>query len=372
MTRHAQPHDQDPAVQGLQVYVVGGAVRDGLLGLTPGDRDWVVVGATPQDMARRGFIPVGGDFPVFLHPVTKEEFALARTERKTAQGYQGFSFHTGPDVTLEDDLTRRDLTVNAIACDGQGRLIDPMDGAADVRARVLRHVAAAFCEDPVRILRLARFAARFPDFTVADETLAVCRSMVQSGEVDALVAERVWKEMARGLMALRPSRMLDVLRVCGALPRVAPELHDDAGLAARVDQAAAADLPLAARYAALCLHSPQREALGRRWRVPAVCADYARLLPEVLGGAHAAHAADRLALIEKADGLRKPERFLELIQAAATVAPAAVDVPGWQRTLDTVRGVDAGAIAQGLAHDPKGIKAAVHAARLAALSSEPT
>ena len=189
----------DPAVQGLQAYVVGGAVRDQMLGLPAGDRDWVVVGSTPEEMSRRGFVPVGGDFPVFLHPRTKEEYALARTERKSGRGYQGFTFYTGADVTLEQDLLRRDLTVNAMALTPDGALVDPLDGASDLKARVFRHVGEAFSEDPVRILRLARFAARFGDFTVADETMALCRGMVEDGEVDALVPERVCKEVARGM-----------------------------------------------------------------------------------------------------------------------------------------------------------------------------
>ncbi|WP_042996349.1 tRNA CCA-pyrophosphorylase, partial [Bordetella bronchiseptica] len=256
----------DPGVAGLRVYIVGGAVRDDLLGLPAGDRDWVVVGATPEDMARRGFIPVGGDFPVFLHPRTKEEYALARTERKSGRGYKGFTFYTGADVTLEQDLQRRDLTVNAIARTPQGELVDPLDGVADVRARVLRHVGEAFAEDPVRILRLGRFAARFGDFSIAPETMQLCRRMVEAGEADALVPERVWKEVSRGLMAQAPSRMLDVLARAGALARVMPELHDDAAVRAEIDRAAAEGLPLAGRYALLCRHTPERDALGRRLR----------------------------------------------------------------------------------------------------------
>src|SRR5690606_27072326 len=189
----------DPAIQGLKVYVVGGAVRDELLGLPPGDRDWVVVGSTPEEMAARGFLPVGGDFPVFLHPVSKEEYALARTERKSGRGYKGFTFHTGPDVTLEDDLRRRDLTVNAIARAPDGSLVDPWSGRRDIEQKVLRHVGEAFAEDPVRLLRLARFAARFGAFSIAPETMSLCRRLVDEGEVDALVPERVWREVAKGL-----------------------------------------------------------------------------------------------------------------------------------------------------------------------------
>jgi tRNA nucleotidyltransferase (CCA-adding enzyme) len=208
----------------MKTYVVGGAVRDELLGLAVKDRDWVVVGATPEQMLAQGFQQVGRDFPVFLHPQSHEEYALARTERKTAPGYTGFVVHASPGVTLEDDLLRRDLTINAIAKDEAGQLIDPHGGRADIAARVMRHVSPAFAEDPVRILRVARFAARFADFSVAPETLALMRDMVAAGEVDALVPERVWQELARGLMEEKPSRMFEVLRACGALRRLLPEL----------------------------------------------------------------------------------------------------------------------------------------------------
>ena len=207
----------------MKIYAVGGSVRDELLGLPVTDRDYVVVGATPTEMVKLGYKPVGRDFPVFLHPTTKEEYALARTERKTARGYHGFEFHAAPDVTLEDDLARRDLTINAIARDDAGNLIDPFGGAADLKARVLRHVGPAFAEDPVRILRVARFAARF-GFTIAPATLEQMRHMVVDGEADALVAERVWQELARGLMEQRPSRMFEVLAECGALAAILPEL----------------------------------------------------------------------------------------------------------------------------------------------------
>ena len=189
----------------LKIYCVGGAVRDRLLGLPVQDRDWVVVGSTPEEMAARGFQPVGKDFPVFLHPKTHEEYALARTERKTAPGYKGFIVHASPDVTLEQDLLRRDFTINAMAEDADGKLIDPYGGEVDLRAGILRHVSAAFNEDPVRILRAARFVARF-GFSIAPETLALMRSMVDNGEVDALVPERVWQELARGLMEKSPAR----------------------------------------------------------------------------------------------------------------------------------------------------------------------
>src|SRR5690606_23830656 len=204
----------------MKTYVVGGAVRDALLGLPVQDQDHVVVGATPEQMIAAGFRPVGRDFPVFLHPQTQEEYALARTERKTAPGYTGFVFHAEPGVTLEQDLARRDLTINAMARDAGGNIIDPFNGRNDLAAKIFRHVSPAFAEDPVRILRVARFAARFDGFTVAEETNALMRRMTDAGEVDALVPERVWQELARGLMEKKPSRMFDVLRDCGALARL--------------------------------------------------------------------------------------------------------------------------------------------------------
>ena len=283
---------KDSATAGLRVYIVGGAVRDELLGLPAGDRDWVVVGATPQEMVARGFQPVGEDFPVFLHPVTREEYALARTERKSGRGYKGFTFYTGTDVTLEQDLRRRDLTVNAIAREPGGTLVDPLQGVADLKKQVLRHVGPAFAEDPVRILRLARFAARFAAFTVAPETLALCRAMVAAGEADALVPERVWKEVSRGLMTASPARMLEVLEQAEALPRVMPSLDVTARVRGALDAAARAGLPLASRYALMCLDSSRaRTELAARMRVPSECADYARLLPEVLQGLDAVRQA---------------------------------------------------------------------------------
>jgi len=366
---------RDPATEGLRAYVVGGAVRDALLGLSPGDHDWVVVGATPEDMTRRGFIPVGGDFPVFLHPRTKEEYALARTERKSGRGYKGFTFYTGADVTLEDDLRRRDLTVNAIAQTEDGDLVDPLGGADDLRARIFRHVGDAFEEDPVRILRLGRFAARFADFSVAPETMELCRRMVQAGEADALVAERVWKELSRGLMADAPSRMLDVLQASGALARVMPELRGADDVGPQLDRAAGLGLPLASRYALMCRLTPEREALGRRMRVPTECNDYARLLPEVLGALDALDgmpagpdgAEAQLALMERADALRKPGRFFDLLDAAAILRT--VDKPAWESRVAAVRGVDAGAIAKSCAGEPARIKESVRQARLERLQA---
>ena len=251
---------------GLKIYCVGGAVRDRLLGLAVADRDWVVIGSTPEEMVARGFKPVGRDFPVFLHPDTHEEYALARTERKTALGYKGFSVYAAPDVTLEQDLLRRDFTVNAIAEDEGGALIDPYGGIADLKAGILRHVSPAFAEDPVRILRAARFVARF-GFAIAPETMELMKEMARNGEVDALVAERVWQEFSRGLMEERPSRFFTTLRDCGALIKILPEVDAlfgvpqpenyhpeiDCGVHAMMvlDDAAAHDYALEVRFAAL-------------------------------------------------------------------------------------------------------------------------
>lgn len=361
----------DPACAGLEVYVVGGAVRDELLGVPAGDRDWVVVGASPQEMSRRGFTPVGGDFPVFLHPVTKEEYALARTERKSGKGYRGFVFHAGPDVTLEQDLQRRDLTVNAIARKPDGTLVDPCHGQRDLEARVLRHVGDAFAEDPVRILRLARFAARFHTFAVAEETLALCRRMVAEGEVDALVPERVWREISRGLMEAQPSRMFAVLDQGHALERVAPDWHPPGAMPALIDRAAAAGLALPARYGLACLQAPAATTLHTRLRVPTECADFARLLHRVVAAlplpakVGEGHREPVLALIERCDGLRKPDRYAALLEAASLCVP--VDRPQWAAWLQQVRAVDAGAVAQAAAQQPQTIRAAVREARLAAL-----
>jgi tRNA nucleotidyltransferase (CCA-adding enzyme) len=340
----------------MQLYLVGGAVRDELLGRAPGDRDWVAVGATPEALIADGYVPVGRDFPVFLHPRTREEVALARTERKTAPGYHGFHFHAAPDVTLEQDLQRRDLTVNAIAKDpASGALIDPFDGRRDLERRVLRHVSPAFAEDPVRILRVARFAARWPDFTVADETRALMRAMVAAGEADALQPERVWAELSRGLMEARPSRLFDVLRDCGALARLLPEVDRLWGVPQRaewhpeidtgvhlmmvLDTAAQLDAPLTVRYA--CLghdlgkgttpadvlprhigHEQRSAALVRqvseRWRVPADCRELADVVAREHGNVHRAGefgAAALLRLLERCDALRRPQRFDELLLA---------------------------------------------------------
>lgn len=362
----------------MQIYLVGGAVRDGLLGRfhtqhqlpdgqTHADRDWVVVGATPEQMVQAGYLPVGRDFPVFLHPLTREEYALARTERKTARGYHGFAFHTDPSVTLEEDLARRDLTINAMALsvsemDEEGRfdphspvLIDPWGGSRDLADKVLRHVTSAFAEDPVRILRMARFAARWPDFTIAPETLTLMQQMVQAGEVDHLVPERVWQELSRGLMEPRPSRMLTVLRETGALQVLLPEVDRLWGVPQRaeyhpeidtgvhlgmvLDMAADLQAPLTVRYACLChdlgkgttpasvlprhighegRSAQLARAVGDRWRVPRDCRELAEVVAREHGHIHqsggfGAEAVFRL--LERCDAFRRPERFHEVLQA---------------------------------------------------------
>ncbi len=362
----------------MEIYLVGGAVRDGLLGrfhtahqqpdgTSHADRDWVVVGSSPEDMIARGFLPVGQDFPVFLHPQTREEYALARTERKTARGYHGFEFKAHPDVTLEQDLARRDLTLNAMALprdalDPSGRfdphderLIDPYGGLRDLQAKVLRHVTDAFHEDPVRILRMARFSARWPDFTIAPETRALMKDMVAAGEVDHLVPERVWQELARGLMEARPSRMLEVLRDCGALQVLLPEVDRLWGVPQRVeyhpevdtgvhlcmvlDMSARLQAPLSVRFACLCHdlgkgttpasvlprhigHEGRSvgllQAVCTRWRVPRECRELAEVVAREHGHIHqslsfSAEAVYRL--LERCDALRRPQRFAEVLLA---------------------------------------------------------
>jgi tRNA nucleotidyltransferase (CCA-adding enzyme) len=314
----------------MQVYLVGGAVRDELLGLPVRERDWVVVGATPAELERAGYRSVGREFPVFLHPQTQEEYALARLERKVAPGYRGFVTEFSPAVTLEEDLRRRDLTINAMARDGAGRLIDPHGGRADLEARVLRHVSPAFAEDPVRILRVARFAARFAPlgFGVAPQTLELMRAMVRTGEADALVSERVWRELERALATDNPERALQVLQDCGALAVLLPELTRRDGLPASLDAlhrataitTAQGQPDTAARWAALLAHLPhaELETLCERLRVPTDHRDLAVLAARMherlcaASGACAPLPADpegMLALLEQADAWRRPERF---------------------------------------------------------------
>ena len=349
----------------MQMFVVGGAVRDALMGQPVNDRDWVVVGATPEAMAQQGYVPVGKDFPVFLHPHSREEYALARTERKTARGYKGFAVQAAPDVTLEEDLARRDLTVNAMAVPEAlarspasawaDHIVDPYGGQRDLQARVLRHVTNAFAEDPVRILRLARFAARFGDFSVADETMQLMRQMVEDGEVDHLVPERVWQELARGLMTGRPSRMFEVLRECGALKVLLPELDRlwgvpqrpehhpeiDTGVHAMMvlDQCARLQAPLAVRWAAL-MHDlgkgstpldvlPRHighegrsvklaQKIAERLRVPGDCKELAEVVAREHGNIHRSqelNATAAMRLLTRCDALRQPERFALVLQA---------------------------------------------------------
>jgi len=350
----------------VECYRVGGAVRDRLLGRPVEEVDWVVVGSTPAAMEAAGYRPVGKEFPVFLHPQTGEEYALARTERKTAVGYHGFEFHAAPDVTLEQDLARRDLTINAMAEDDAGNLIDPFGGRADLEARRLRHVTEAFAEDPVRILRLARFAARFADagFVVAEDTMALCQRMVDAGEVDALVPERVWQELARGLMEPAPRRMIEVLREAGALARVLPEVdalfgvpqptayhpEEDAGLHTllALDAAAALGAPLEARFAVLLHdvgkaltpaealpHHPGHEEAGvpaarqasERLKAPRACRDLAILVTRWHLHAHRALELRPGTVVELFEGLdlfRRPERlepFLDACRADARGRP---------------------------------------------------
>ena len=400
----------------MKIYCVGGAVRDELLGRPVSDRDWVVVGATPEEMLERGFLPVGKDFPVFLHPQTKEEYALARTERKTGRGYHGFAFHASPEVTLEEDLARRDLTINAMARDETGRLIDPYGGLEDLRRKVLRHVSPAFAEDPVRILRVARFSARLPDFTLAPETLALMRRMVEEGEVDHLVPERVWQELARGLMEPRPDRMIEVLRACGALARLLPEIDTLFGIPqppnyhpeidtgvhvlAALRMAAERALPLPTRFAVLLHdvgkgrtppelwpHHYGHEARGAalipsicaRLRTPVECRELAVLTAREHGlipRGPRLRPATRVRVLERCDALRRPERFLQLLDACACDALGrpglhvdyAPVVTLWRDTLEAARSVDAGAIARTCAERSQ-IPARLHEARVAAVKA---
>jgi tRNA nucleotidyltransferase (CCA-adding enzyme) len=376
----------------VHTYIVGGAVRDRLLGRPVADRDWVVVGATPEYLLKRGFRPVGKDFPVFLHPETHEEYALARTERKTAPGYRGFAFHAAPDVTLEQDLARRDLTINAMAEDEHGTLIDPYHGLDDLHAGILRHVSPAFGEDPVRILRVARFAARF-GFTVAPETQRLMRDMVEAGEVDALVAERVWQEMARALMEDQPSRFIQTLRDCGALVRVLPEIdalfgipqpavhHPEIDTGDHVmralNQAASQGRTLPVRFAVLThdlgkaltpmdilprhiAHEARGTAplfaLCERLRVPTECRELARICMLHHTTVHKTaelRAGTVLNLFKNCDALRRPERFSQMLEASEADArgrkgfeSAPYPQAGWLRQmLQAALSVDAGAIA---------------------------
>ena len=400
----------------LKVYCVGGAVRDGLLGLPVQDHDWVVVGATAEQMEALGYRPVGKDFPVFLHPDTHEEYALARTERKTVLGYKGFAVYAAPDVTLEQDLSRRDFTVNAIAQAEDGTLTDPYNGIADLRAGILRHVSAAFSEDPVRILRAARFVARF-GFLIAPETLELMRAMVANGEVDALVAERVWQELSRGLMEKSPSRFITTLRNCGALKKILPEIDAlfgvpqppqhhpeiDCGIHTMMvlDDAARHHYALEVRFAAL-MHDlgkgntpkdilPRHighearsvdllRALCERLRVPGECRDLGLLVARYHGDVHRARELrpDTIVrLFQNCDAWRKPERFTQLLEACASDARGRTgheqdDYPQaqyLQRMLQAAQAVNAGEVARQCV-DKNLIAERVKEARIVAVAKE--
>jgi tRNA nucleotidyltransferase (CCA-adding enzyme) len=375
----------------VKIYAVGGAVRDELLGLPVADRDHVVVGSTPEEMVRLGYKPVGKDFPVFLHPKTHEEHALARTERKVARGYKGFRIHAAPDVTLEQDLARRDLTINAMARDEAGQLIDPFGGAADLERGLLRHVSPAFVEDPVRILRVARFAARF-GFAVAPETMALMRSMVANGEADALVPERVWQEFSKGLMEGDAALMFPVLAEAGLLEKLLPELNlafehgrpanDPARVLVRSLECAVVErLGLAPRFALVACGAPSVQAtraLSERLKAPGDCRDLALLARqqgEAIKRAPTLSAPDLLALLERCDALRRPERFDELLAVLACVERAErawAESPTMprvvlRRALAAAAGVDAAKIAARSAKSD--IAAKLRRARTAAIEA---
>ena len=389
----------------MKIWKVGGAVRDALMGRPVNDIDWVVTGSTPDEMVSAGYTPVGRDFPVFLHPTTKQEYALARTERKTAPGYHGFVFHTDAGVTLEDDLQRRDLTINAMAQDEAGVITDPYGGQRDVKAKLLRHVSTAFAEDPVRILRVARFAARFDDFEVAAETQTLMCTMVQAGEVDALIAERVWQELSRGLLEDHPSRMFDVLHDCGALSRLLPEIDADwqhAGIDANplrraIDLSARRGAPLSVRFAVLTHRLDVRDqalsatapakpstlrSLCERWRVPSDCREVA----EGVAREHSAvqrspnmQAEDLIRLLDRLDAWRRRERFDLMLTACDCIEGAKAVGESSMRGTSHVRlrrawaraaAVDAGAaakLAAGQGLQGSAVAAAVHAARVRAV-----
>ena len=398
----------------MEIYQVGGAVRDALLGLPVKDRDFVVVGATPEQMVELGYRPVGKDFPVFLHPESQEEYALARTERKTAKGYKGFQVFASPDVTLEEDLARRDLTINAIAQAEDGTLIDPYNGQVDIRDKILRHVSDAFIEDPVRILRAARFAARFTEFTVAPETMRLMQDMVADGEVDALVPERVWQELAKGLMEAKPSRMFEVLRECGALKRIMPELDRlwgvpqppqhhpeiDTGMHVMmvVDYAAAQGYSLPVRFSALThdlgkgttpqdvlpRHIGHEERsvhllkdVCKRLRVPNDCKELAHVVAKFHGKVYRVdemRSATKVQFLVETDAIRQPERFKEFLRACecdfrGRTGYEEKPIPHtevWLKLLHAVMQVDAGAVARQY-QEPEKIREAVFQARVEAV-----
>ncbi|MBC3503181.1 CCA tRNA nucleotidyltransferase [Pseudomonas sp. SWRI59] len=313
----------------MHIYKVGGAVRDRLLGRPVSDIDWLVVGATVEQMQALGYRPVGADFPVFIHPRSGEEYALARTERKSGRGYGGFTFHASPDVTLEEDLIRRDLTINAMAEDDDGTLYDPYHGKEDLERRLLRHVSPAFAEDPLRVLRVARFAARYAPlgFKVADETLALMRQISASGELQALTAERSWKEIERALMEPQPQVFFEVLRACDALQALLPELEDSPHALAGLEQAAQHDQPLHVRWACLLreLQPATIKAVSQRFKAPRDCQELAILVGECLSQCNQALELPPTALLEllqKFDVYRRPQRFDDFISACEMDARA--------------------------------------------------
>lgn len=339
----------------MNTYLVGGAVRDQLLGLPVQDRDWVVVGANPEQLLAQGFLPVGKDFPVFLHPESREEYALARTERKTGPGYKGFQCYTAPEVTLEEDLQRRDLTINAMAQDAQGNLIDPFHGLQDLKTGYLRHVSPAFAEDPVRILRVARFAARYAPrgFKIAPETLMLMKNMVQAGEVNALVAERVWAEMVKALAEAHPLAFFLVLQEVGALTILMPELQADFTVHGHpLQQVTTVSADPVLRFAALVLGltPPNIKTLCRRLRVPQDYEQLAVLLIQFYphyAQAMAYSPQQRLQQLEKADAFRRPQRFLQILQVCPALNPLAESMQlNWQQALQAAQQVDTKALAQ--------------------------
>ena len=329
----------------MQVYLVGGAVRDALLGLPVHERDWVVVGATPEQMLASGYLSVGRDFPVFLHPETREEYALARTERKTAPGYAGFLFHTALDVTLEDDLRRRDLTINAIAQDADGNIIDPYQGRRDLREKMLRHISPAFVEDPVRVLRIARFAARFYKygFRIADETHELMQHMVENGEVSALVPERVWREWQRGLETESPEIFLTILQECGALSVLFPEMADSAAaVIAALQQAGRVSTDPRIRFATLgsVLSRNAITALARRYKIPNTYKDTALMVVDYLPALQNLRTpSDYLALLLRLDAIRRPARLTDFLQIATSLKTPALELTRLQRAAEAAADV---------------------------------
>lgn len=360
----------------IRIYRVGGCVRDKLLrnmgwNLPEGDTDWVVVGATPETMIKRGFIPVGSDFPVFLHPQTHDEYALARTERKIGRGYHGFCFHADTNVTLEEDLIRRDLTINAMAETESGQLIDPYGGLDDLKAGVLRHVSNAFSEDPVRILRLARFAARFWTFTVADETMQLLADMVNNGEADSLIPERIWAEISRGIMEQHPSRMFEILAQCGYWQRAFSDMPLGRQHLEQLDTAALQKAPLAVRCAIVFSSLQDEKALReilKNLRCTTPVIELATLTVRLRHIAVTANTLEAYCMVlESSDVLRRPERFEALLQTITYLEPD-FDATCFQKLALAFTSVDAGAIAKRQT-DKRTIPSAIRAARRAAVAT---